>query len=89
MDPSRRKKMFDSNGLMDHPTGLYRRKNTDSNGLTDSIHTGNSYPSYLLTILEKNKLISTLEKEKERLIVMARNILEILSLIVHFINDTI
>jgi len=27
--------MLDSNGLMDHPTGLYRGKNADDNDFTD------------------------------------------------------
>jgi hypothetical protein len=46
-------KLFDSNGLMDHSTGLYRGKNADGNRLTDSSHTANSYPFYLLIALEK------------------------------------
>ena len=46
-------KLLDSNGLMDHSTGLYRGKNADGNSFTDPSHTANSYPSYLLTVLQK------------------------------------
>jgi hypothetical protein len=46
-------KLFDSNGLMDHSTGFYRRKNADGNSFTDPSYTANSYPSYLLTVLQK------------------------------------
>ena len=53
MDPSSRKKTFDSNGLMDHSIGLYRGKNVDGNGLTNPSHTANYYSSYLLTVLQK------------------------------------
>jgi hypothetical protein len=44
----------------------------------------------LLIVLQK-LLISTLEIEKRRLIdmTMTRSILEILSFVVHFINDTV
>jgi hypothetical protein len=35
-------KTLDSNGLIDHSTGVYREKNTDSNSLTDPSHTVNS-----------------------------------------------
>ena len=58
-------KTLDSNGLMNHPTDLYRGKIIDDNSLTDPSHTANSYPCYLLILLQKNRLISTLERKKK------------------------
>jgi len=46
-------KTIDSNGVMNHLTGLCRGKNTDGNSVTNPSHTANSYPSYLLTVLQK------------------------------------
>jgi hypothetical protein len=45
-------------------------------------------PMLLVDCVTKNRLISTLER-KRRLIVMTRSILEKLSFVVHFINDTV
>ena len=59
--------------------------------LTDPFRTANSYPSYLLIVLHKNKLTSTRGKKGRRLIVMTmtRSILKIISFVVSFINDTL
>jgi len=47
----------------------------------------------LVDCVTKNRLISTLERKRrrrrKRLIVMTRSILEKLSFVVHFINDTV
>jgi len=48
----------------------------------------------LVDCVTKNRLISTLERKRRRrrrrrLIVMTRSILEKLSFVVHFINDTV
>jgi hypothetical protein len=65
MDPSSRKKTFDSNGLMDHSIGLYCGKNADDNSFTDLSHTANSYPSYLLVVLQN---IDSLKENEEDLL---------------------
>jgi hypothetical protein len=44
---------------------IYHGKNADGNSLTNPSHAANSYPSYLLTVLQKNRLISTLQRTKE------------------------
>ena len=56
--------------------------------LTDPSHTANFYPSYLLIVLQK---IDSLERKRRRLIVMTmtRSLVEIISFVVHFINDTV
>jgi predicted nucleic acid-binding Zn ribbon protein len=49
-------------------------------------------PMLLVDCVTKNRLISTLERKRRRrrrLIVMTRSILEKLSFVVHFINDTV
>jgi hypothetical protein len=50
-------------------------------------------PMLLVDCVIKNRLISTLERKKKRrrrrLIVMTRSILENLSFVVYFINDTV
>ena len=80
---------------MDHPTGLYCGQNTDDKlaivsqtHLTVQIH----IPMLLVDCVTKNRLISTLERNKKLILVdmtMRRSILEILSFVVHFINDTV
>jgi hypothetical protein len=85
-------KTLDSNGLMYHPTGLDRGKMQMAiHSLTDPFYTANFYPSYLLIGLHKNRLTSTLERKKRRLVVMTmtRSILKIISFVVHFINDIV
>ena len=59
--------------------------------LTDAFRTANSYPSYLLIVLHKNRLTSTLEKKRRRFVVMTMttSILKIISFVVHFINDVV
>jgi hypothetical protein len=59
--------------------------------LTDPFCTANSYPSYLLIGLHKNRPTSTLERKRRRLIVMimTRSVLKIISFVVHFIKDIV
>jgi hypothetical protein len=84
---SRTHKCLQGNGFMDYLTGLYHGKNADGKSLTDPSHTANSYPFYLLVVLQK---IDSLERKRRRLVVMTmkKSILEIISFVVHFINDT-
>ena len=61
-------KSLDSNGLMNHSTGLHIlwKKNANDNSLTNLSHTANFYPSYVLTdkyLRKKNK-----NKNKEDLL---------------------
>jgi hypothetical protein len=60
-------------------------------GLTNPICITNSYPSYLLIELHKNRPTSTLERKRRRLIVMimTRSILKIISFVVYFIKDIV
>jgi hypothetical protein len=83
---SRTHKCLRVNGLIDHLTGV--EKIADGKSLTNPSHTANSHPFYLLIVLQK---INFLERKKRRLIVMimTRSLVEIISFVVHFINDTL
>jgi hypothetical protein len=83
---SRTHKCLRGNGLIDHLTGV--EKIADGKSLTNPSHTANSHPFYLLIVLQK---INFLERKKRRLIVMimTRSLVEIISFVVHFINDTL
>ena len=48
-----RERNINDNDLNNHLTNPHRGKNEDSNGLTDPSDTANSYPSYLLIVLQK------------------------------------
>jgi hypothetical protein len=78
---SRTHKCLRGNGLIYHLTGV--EKIADGKSLT-----ANSHPFYLLIVLQK---INFLERKKRRLIVMimTRSLVEIISFVVHFINDTL
>jgi hypothetical protein len=83
---SRTHKCLQGNGLIGHLTGV--EKIADGKSLTNPSHTANSHPFYLLTVLQK---IDFLERKKRRFIVMTmtRSLVEIISFVVHFINDTL
>ena len=55
-------KTIDSNGVMNHLTGLCRGKNTDGNSLTNPLFTS----ILLVDCVTKNRLITTLKRKKTR-----------------------
>jgi len=59
---SRTHKCLRGNGLIDHLTGV--EKIADGKSLTNTSHTVNSYPSYVLVVLQK---IDSLKKKKKKI----------------------
>ena len=55
-------KTIDSNGVMNHLTGLCRGKNTDGNSLTNPLFTS----ILLVDCVTKNRLITTLKRKKKK-----------------------
>ena len=76
-------KTLDSNGLMDY---IMEKIQMTIYSLTDPSHTANSYPSYLLIVLQK---IGSLERKRRRLVAMTmtRSLVKIILFVVHFINN--
>jgi hypothetical protein len=83
---SRTHKCLRGNGLKYYLNGV--EKIADGQSLTNPSHTANSHSSYVLVVLQK---IDYLERKRRRFIVMimTRSLVEIISFVVHFINDTL